>query len=330
MRRQLLVLLLAAALLAAGCDSMKFEAKRAENSNPASAPMAAPAPMAAAGVMAFDAQTKADNDSTATAPAEPPPGQAPESNGQPPAQAIVPKIIHTGSAVLRSKDLDADVKKIEDKVKTLNGYVAASTQDVSNELNKTANLTIKIPAEQFDGFMAYLQAGFKKEQIGTSSEDVGEEYVDVESRLNNFRLEEKRLIELLADRTGKLSDVLEVERELARVREEIERMTGRLRYLENRVGYSTITVSLIQSKTMVSVEDSWSTRFWHNVKQTVLEGLEMLGGTLRGLFLLLVGGLPFWIIGAVVIWLVVRHRRKRRAAAAACPPPLPPAPPKAG
>jgi len=324
MRKQLLVLWLAAALLVGGCSRMARPEGGYAGGAPAAAP--APSPMAEAKAM-YRSDTMA-----ATSPAEMEPGAPPPpSSGQAPAQAIKPKIIRTGSAVLRSKDLDADVKKIEDKVKTLNGYVAASTQDVSNELNKTANLTIKIPAEFFDGFMAFLQASFKKEQIGTNSEDVGEEYVDVESRLANFRLEEKRLIELLADRTGKLSDVLDVERELARVREEIERMTGRLRYLDNRVGYSTITVSLIQSKEIESVEQSWGARFWHDVKQTFLDGLEMLGGTLRGLFLLIVGGLPFWVIGAIVIWLVVRHRRKRRLEAAKFPvPPAPPAPPKAG
>lgn len=299
MRKRLMALLLMASLLAGGC--------KAASPPDESAPEAAPAP-----AMMEMARSKmaADGAVYASAP-EQEPGAPPTD--KPAAQAIKPKIIRTGSAVLRSTDLDADIKKIEDKVKTINGYVAASTQDTANELNKTANLTVKIPAEHFDGFMAFLKASFKKENISTSSEDVTEEYVDVESRLNNYRLEEKRLLELLENRTGKLSDVLEVERELSRVREEIERMTGRLRYLDNRVGLSTVTITLIQSKEIESVEPSWSANFWHQVKQTFLDGLSILGQTLRAVFLLVVGLAPVWVIAAIVAWVVIRRRKRKPA-----------------
>jgi hypothetical protein len=328
MKRLVLALVVIALLL--GCR------RKAESYPEAPAPMKAMSAMALptaapSGVLAFDAGGEAP----ASRPQEAEPGAPPPPpSGQPSAQAIKPKIIRTGNAVLRTQDIDADVKKIEDKVKTLDGYVAASTQDASNELNKTANLTVKIPAEFFDGFMAFLQAGFKKEQIGTNSDDVTEEYVDVESRLSNFRLEEKRLLELLANRTGKLSDILEVERELARVREEIERMTGRIRFLDNRVGLSTIAITLIQSKEIESVQPSWTGQFIAGAKQTFLDGLMLLGGALRGLFLLAIGGLPFYVIGGIVIWVVVRIRRRRRLEAAAQSrlpvPPAPPGPTKAG
>src|SRR5205823_10851551 len=72
----------------------------------------------------------------------------------------------------------------------------------------------------------------KLESVNVSAEDVGEEYVDVAARMANARRLESRLIDLLAARTGKLKDVLDVEQELARVREEIERYEGRLRYLK--------------------------------------------------------------------------------------------------
>ena len=70
--------------------------------------------------------------------------------------------------------------------------------------------------------------------MNVSAEDVGEEYVDVQARVANAHRLEQRLIEVLATKTGKLSDILNVERELARVREEIERMEGRMRYLRTR------------------------------------------------------------------------------------------------
>jgi hypothetical protein len=68
--------------------------------------------------------------------------------------------------------------------------------------------------------------------------------VDVQARIANARRLEQRLVELLANRTGKLADVLTVERELARVREQIERYEGRLRYLRSRASVSTLTVAV--------------------------------------------------------------------------------------
>jgi hypothetical protein len=82
------------------------------------------------------------------------------------------------------------------------------------------------------------------ERVDVQAQDVGEEFVDVTARVANARRLEARLVELLARRTGKLEEVLAVERELARVREEIERHEGRLRYLRTRTATSTLTVTV--------------------------------------------------------------------------------------
>jgi predicted nuclease with TOPRIM domain len=75
-----------------------------------------------------------------------------------------------------------------------------------------------------------------------STEDVTEEYVDTDARLRNLKRTEERLLAHL-DRTGELKGIVEVERELNRVREEIERLEGRLRYLSHRVDFSTFNVT---------------------------------------------------------------------------------------
>src|SRR5882762_1802362 len=93
-----------------------------------------------------------------------------------------------------------------------------------------------------DGSGAALAGLGKLESVNVNAEDVGEEFTDVTARMGNARRLEARLIDLLATRTGKLKDVLDVERELARVREEIERYEGRLRYLRAHAVLSTLTI----------------------------------------------------------------------------------------
>jgi hypothetical protein len=85
-----------------------------------------------------------------------------------------------------------------------------------------------------------------------NAEDVSEEFVDLTARMANSHRLEERLVELLRTRTGKLQDVLTVERELARVREEIERMEGRLRFLKNSAQLSTLAVTLYEPPPLVA------------------------------------------------------------------------------
>jgi hypothetical protein len=81
---------------------------------------------------------------------------------------------------------------------------------------------------------------------------VSEEFVDLTARVANAHRLEDRLVELLRTRTGKLQDVLTVERELARVREEIERMEGRLRFLKSSAQLSTLSVNLYEPAPLVA------------------------------------------------------------------------------
>jgi hypothetical protein len=101
-----------------------------------------------------------------------------------------------------------------------------------------------VPTGQFDQLMTGLKSFGRVESVSANAEDVGEEYVDLGARAANARRVEARLVEMLASRTGKLSDVLTVEQELARVRQEIERHDARLRWLERRASLSSFSITL--------------------------------------------------------------------------------------
>lgn len=160
-------------------------------------------------------------------------------------QEISPSmIIRTGNASVEIQSLDPGVMKLRQLAAQLGGYVANSSFAGGRDQVKTAMLELKVPAAKYDQAVSGLNGIGKLESINTSAEDVGEEYVDVAARVANSHRLEERLISLLATRTGKLQDVLNVERELARVREEIERNEGRMRYLKTRSAISTLSVTL--------------------------------------------------------------------------------------
>lgn len=151
-------------------------------------------------------------------------------------------LIRTGHASVEVGNVDEAALKVRTLATSLGGHVASSQFEGGEHRVRSATLELKIPAARYDEAVTRLATIGEVESVNSTSEDVGEEYVDVTARVANARRLEQRLIQLLATRTGRLEDVLAVERELARVREEIERAEGRLRYLRTRAAMSTLTV----------------------------------------------------------------------------------------
>lgn len=153
-------------------------------------------------------------------------------------------MIRTGQAFIEVEQLDPAVLKVRQLAVQVGGFVANSSIIGGRDQLRQATFEIKIPATKYDEAVASLSTVGKVETVSSSAQDVGEEFVDITARVTNARRLEERLISLLANRTGKLDEVLRVERELARVREEIERYEGRLRYLSARVAMSTLTITI--------------------------------------------------------------------------------------
>ena len=214
-------------------------------------------------------------------------------------------IIRTAQASIEVDSLEAAITQTRAIADALTGYVAnVSVQNGSGQLRQ-ATIELKVPAERFDQALSGLEPIGKVESVIVSAADVGEEFVDVTARMENARRLERRLIELLAARTGKLADVLQVEQSLARVREEIERFEGRLRYLRAHVATSTILVTLHEPLPVVgaagtSVMGEAFKQAWRNFVTLLAIVVQSLGIVLP--------------LGAVAFagWLVMRRFRGAR------------------
>jgi len=175
----------------------------------------------------------------------PPAPPSPSSNRA--AAAVQPPMIRrTAQITVTAANLDTARTAMDQIVQRYGGYVGdlavAAPSDGARRL--TANL--RVPAAQMDAALAEMKKLGRVESESQSGQDVTAQYVDLEARLSNARNTEQRLLDLLRRRTGKLSDVLEVETELGRVREEVERMEGERRLLSKQVEYSTIAATFTE------------------------------------------------------------------------------------
>jgi hypothetical protein len=207
-------------------------------------------------------------------------------------------LIRTGRVRVRVDSLEPAVALVHRIATEAGGYVANSAQTTTEQV-RGAVIEIKVPADRFDHLFEGLRTVGKVEVATVTAEDVGEEYTDVAARMANARRLETRLLGLLATRTGRLQDVLEVERELARVREQIERYAGRMQYLRQHVAVSSITIELHEPGTVIGGRPGAGTigeaflQAWRNLVWVVAFLIQALGAILP-LALVAWGGWVLW------------------------------------
>ena len=155
---------------------------------------------------------------------------------------VAPMLIRTAGLRLRVEEVAKAHAQIAGIARAAGGYVANSTLSAESG-PASANIAIRVPNEGMDSAIDQIAALGTLLSKEMSAQEVTEEYTDLNSRRRNLQREELRLLDLL-ERAGKIRDLLEVEQEIGRVRGEIETISGRLRYLGNRVALSTIHVQL--------------------------------------------------------------------------------------
>ena len=225
----------------------------------------------------------------------------------PPQQVAAGMVIRNGDVSVQVDSVELAMERLRQLASALGGYVGNVSTHTGEHEVRSATLELKIPAARFDDAMSGMAPLGKVERSTAMAQDVGEEFVDLTARVANARRLEARLVALLAQRTGKLEDVLAVERELARVREEIERYEGRLRYLASRVATSTIVATVHEKMPIVAGQPGTNVfvnafvNMWRNFIRVIAAGIEAMGVVI-----------PMAVLGWIG-WLAVR--RWRRAAA---------------
>jgi len=228
-----------------------------------------------------------------------------------------PKLIKTGRVQVAVDAYAPFQRALDGWLRAQGGYI--SDTNLSHHAGEVswASLTVRVPADRFDTLVGWTEERVQVESLDINAQDVTAEWVDVQARIDNGRRAEQRLQELLATETASLSDVLEVERELARVRGEIESAEGRMRVLSDRVGYATLSLEVRVNQVYTP-----PTRpgFVSEAGQVFGNSVETLEETGRALALLAVAASPWLgppsLMVVFIVSLIRRRSRRRRAAMA--------------
>lgn len=226
---------------------------------------------------------------------------------EPSSESIVPqlekKIIKTGRLGIEVRDIKSAKDKTDLLVGKFGGYYSSERFDES-DYTASYTLSIRISAKNYEDFIAGLESDNGKvlyKEI--KANDITEQFLDVETRLENKRIYLQRYRELLK-KASTIKDILEIEKYIRELEEEMESAEGKLRYMGDQVSYSTLTLTLQQDKDRLSAPGE----FWRRLGRSFSGGWEILKDVVLGILWLW----PLWIIGGVIyIWVLVRNNRKR-------------------
>ena len=216
------------------------------------------------------------------------------------------KLIKNGSMTLVVDNLEQSRSKVLALIEKHSGY-CANEQYSSWEHSSSYNLTVRVPCDNFDGFVAELEASNgKMESKSMYINDVTAEYIDLETRLDTKRSYLARYKELLKSAKS-VQEIVSIEDKIRSLEEEIDSTVGQLKYLSNQVDYSTLRLNIRHDDANY---DPHHPEHGQSVGQRLWQSLQ---GGFRGLvdcLFFLVRIWPAWLIAALVLWLMRRAKKR--------------------
>jgi hypothetical protein len=292
-RAWVLVLAGATPVLQAACNLSRTAPEEGQHAR--NRPAATPAPSEEGKASGFAAQAVASrNVAYAPQPAVPAPNPL-----------AARKLIRTGQLTIEVGDYGEAAEKVAAVARSRGGYVAGTQSARGEHDRRQGTLTVRIPSDRFEEAFAALKPLGKLMGEEVSVEDVTRAYTDLETRLRVKRDTEARLRDILRTRTAKLSDVLEAERELARVTEEIERMEGERRFYDQQVAMSTISVTLREPEPILQ------SGALQPIREALRDSLRVLATSVAALVYAVFALLPWLVVlGAAAVAVRALHRRR--------------------
>ncbi len=152
-------------------------------------------------------------------------------------------VVYTSDITVLVKDTQATVDAVTKLARDLKGYVVNSKLSWQGE-DRVATMVIRVVATEHDNAMAQLRAlAVKTLDESTSTQDVGEEYADLDAQVRNWQATEAQYVTLL-ERADAIEEVLQIQEKVSQARGEIDRITGKMNYLKNQTDLATITVTI--------------------------------------------------------------------------------------
>ena len=221
------------------------------------------------------------------------------------------KLIKTVSLNMETKEFDELLAGIETQVEEMNGYIENSSISGNSYYNSSGTryawLTLRIPAERLDSFITIVEELGNVTSKNESVDDITLQYVDVESHKKALETEQERLLELL-EKAESMEDIITIESRLSEVRYELQSYESRLRTYDNKVNYSTVSIDICEVERVSRTPEKKT--FFGEIKERLSDNFYDIGQGIRSFAIWFISSLPYLVIWAAVIFVIVKLVRK--------------------
>jgi hypothetical protein len=212
------------------------------------------------------------------------------------------KIIKTGSVTLEVSDVTGTVGSIQALVIAQGGYLSSSTIQASGGRH-TGTVVIRVPQARFEITLAGVKSAGTVMSVSTKGEDVTEEYIDLEAQKKSYEVQLAQYYVLMKKAT-KISDIIAVQQQIDRIQTELNRLEGRLKYLDSKIDLSTITITIREPEPLHAEAG-------HSFVSAINRGIEGLLGIVDAVIIATITFLPFILLAVAGFFLYRRMKGKQ-------------------
>ncbi len=255
----------------------------------------------------------------AMAPASPP-AEAPARVRQvaaAPSNVPVPterKVIRHGNMSIEVDSVEEILARIKTLVSNAGGYISNENVSEDHYARKSGSMACRIPSEELDRIMEQIGGWGKVDNVSVNADDITDQYYDLEIRLENQKTLAKRLVVLLERRTNELKDLLEIERELARVRTQIDSMEGRKRLWDSQVALLTLVIEVHEPLPKIAGDEGGA---WRTLLRSFGDAADNFVLTIAGIISASGSAIPLLAVLIFVGWIWRSWRKRKKKAAEA-------------
>lgn len=238
---------------------------------------------------------------------------APEDVANANASFDASKIIYSGNISLYADDYQTTFDKISSYAVELGGFVQDSgssyVSEGANVKENSGYITIRIPSEKFSEAMKQIQTFGNPISSNVSSTNISQQYQDVQTQINNLKIEEARLLEYLKQATN-VTDMLAIETELNRVRTEIDSLTSTIKNWDTEMAYSSIYVSLYEKQISSTTVSSPFSEIFNKIGEGFITSVNLILAILAFLVVMIFRLIPFVIIAGLGFLAFIKIRKR--------------------
>jgi Domain of unknown function (DUF4349) len=227
-------------------------------------------------------------------------------------------VVYTGTMSLEVNDTEEVVAKMTDILKANQGYISSRSFTRSGSGKLRGSVTIRVPAASLESVLSQIKAlAMRSLSEDSKSEDVTQQYIDLDARRKNleaYEVELTKLLDTVREKTGKAEDLLAVYNQLTEVRGQIEQIKGQQQYLENTSSLATFTLELVPHEEVTVIEEGWNPGSTaRTALHALVQSLQALADIAIYVLLFFLPVLVLLVLPLLVIFLIVRRIWRRRA-----------------